>query len=527
MSYVNNLKMAKKIAQYTNMNGVDEITQKCYLNMDDLRNIIIGNMINPLDITIFPEDDEIITLTKDHEFLIEGENDNDIGYFYRYGEGVYKNLASLGSSGDIPIKFTSELEEVYNYVMERFNKRMRFTINKKDMEYMQKHDNWEDDEYNGGLMLPVLCNKNKHGKNTYWKIYVLDNKIHRQMRTGEDGKIRNFPEVECKGKNIGRKNETSDQEQALFEAHSMWLKKQDQNYSLFDLDAPEQVDQPPPNILPMLANKYNERKKYLAKPFAVSPKLDGVRVIARKNDSDIVMTSRLGKEFFFMDTLRSHIKSVIDDVTILDGELYSHTIPFNAISGATRAKKKPSQYDKMIEMWVFDIADPDQTYKQRMDRLKKIQKSYDKKYNKKKKFLKFVYYDEVNNDEDVQKFHDNYVNKGYEGVMCRNFEGKYRFKHRSNDLLKYKNFEDDEFKIVDAKKGTGTEEGAIVFTCESKSGKRFDVRPRGEIEKRREMFKNKDDYMGKMLTVRYQNTGIEEEDALPRFPVGIEVRDYE
>ena len=30
-----------------------------------------------------------------------------------------------------------------------------------------------------------------------------------------------------------------------------------------------------------------------------------------------------------------------------------------------------------------------------------------------------------------------------------------------------------------------------------------------------------------MLTVRYQNTGIQEEDALPRFSVGIEVRDYE
>ena len=111
--------------------------------------------------------------------------------------------------------------------------------------------------------------------------------------------------------------------------------------------------------------------------------------------------------------------------------------------------------------------------------------------------------------------------------MCRNLDGKYKFKHRSNDLLKFKNFEDSEFRIVDAKKGTGTEEGAIVFTCETEDGQEFDVRPRGEIEKRREMFINKESYIGKMLTVRYQNTGIQEEDALPRFPVGIEVRDYE
>ena len=111
--------------------------------------------------------------------------------------------------------------------------------------------------------------------------------------------------------------------------------------------------------------------------------------------------------------------------------------------------------------------------------------------------------------------------------MCRNLNGKYKLKHRSNDLLKFKNFEDSEFKIVDAKKGTGTEEGAIVFMCETEYGKKFDVRPRGEIEKRREMFCNKDDYIGKMLTVRYQNTGIMDDDAVPRFPVGIDVRDYE
>ena len=162
-----------------------------------------------------------------------------------------------------------------------------------------------------------------------------------------------------------------------------------------------------------------------------------------------------------------------------------------------------------------------------MLQLKKIQNLYDKKFNKKKKLLKFVYYEEVSTDKEVKCYHDKYVEKGYEGVMCRNLNGKYKLKHRSNDLLKYKNFEDSEFKIVDAKKGTGTEEGAIVFTCENENGDRFDVRPRGEIEKRRQMFQDREKYFGKMLTVRYQNTGIEEIDSLPRFPVGIEVRDYE
>ncbi len=403
-----------------------------------------------------------------------------------------------------------------------------FNINGKDIKYFENDIQWDKDEVTGGVILPVLFTTNKHGNNVFWRIYVIDNKIYRQMRTGDDGKVRVFPEVESKGKNIGKKNETSDHEQALFEAHSMWLKKQDQNYSIFDPNQ-KPLGAPPPNILPMLANKFTERQKYLTVPFGISPKLDGVRVIARKNeDGTVNMTSRLGKTFTFLNKLREHINFILEDnTTFLDGELYSHTIPFNAISGATRASKTPSKFDHMIEMWIFDIADPEMTYFDRMEKLKAMQQKYDKKFNKKKKFLKFVYYVEGKDEKDVTSWHDHYVKKGYEGVMCRNFQGKYRFKHRSNDLLKYKNFEDHEFEIIGSKKGTGTEEGAIVFTCQTQSGKPFDVRPRGEIELRRDMFTNKEFYVGKMLTVRYQNTGIEEEDAVPRFPVGIEVRDYE
>ncbi len=402
-----------------------------------------------------------------------------------------------------------------------------FNINGREMKFLTNSEKWgEDYIHKDRLMLPLLFSKNKHNNYVYWKIYVIDDKIYREMRTGEDGKIRIFPEIECKGKNVGRKNETSDHEQALFESYSMWLKKQDQNYFIFNSSEKISVMKPV-NILPMLANKFEDRKQYLEKPFGVSPKLDGVRVIARFIEDELVLTSRLGKEFIFMNNLRHHLNSVLDVNTILDGELYSHTIPFNAISGATRAKKTPSKFDNMIEMWVFDIIDEEKSYKDRMKQLKQIQYNYDKKFNKKKKLIKFVYYDEVRTQEEVEIAHDKYVEKGYEGVMCRNLNGKYKLKHRSNDLLKFKNFEDSEFKIADAKKGTGTEEGAIVFMCETESGKKFDVRPRGEIDKRREMFCNKDDYIGKMLTVRYQNTGIINEDSVPRFPVGIEVRDYE
>jgi ATP-dependent DNA ligase len=140
--------------------------------------------------------------------------------------------------------------------------------------------------------------------------------------------------------------------------------------------------------------------------------------------------------------------------------------------------------------------------------------------------LKFVYYEEVVSRGEVKWWHSEYVKRGFEGVICRNIDGVYKQKFRSYDLQKYKDFEDTEFKIVGVKDGKGSEKEAILFVCEC-GDQTFDVRPRGSIEKRRDMWKRGDEYMGKMLTVRYQNTGIQEEGGMPRFPVGIDVRDYE
>ena len=116
------------------------------------------------------------------------------------------------------------------------------------------------------------------------------------------------------------------------------------------------------------------------------------------------------------------------------------------------------------------------------------------------------------------------LSQGYEGMMARNKNSLYKFKNRSYDLQKVKRFQDDEFKIIGGKDGSGREAGMIVFKCITNSGLEFDVRPRGSHEERTKMFNNLDSYIGKMLTVRFQELT---DDGRPRFPVGIAVRDYE
>ena len=113
---------------------------------------------------------------------------------------------------------------------------------------------------------------------------------------------------------------------------------------------------------------------------------------------------------------------------------------------------------------------------------------------------------------------------GFEGLILRNCNGIYEVNKRSYDLQKYKHFIDEEFDIIDFTEGTGDEKGLIIFICETKSGKTFSVRPKGNHEYRKELFDNGDYLIGKKLTVMFQEYSGE---GVPRFPVGITIRDYE
>jgi len=127
-------------------------------------------------------------------------------------------------------------------------------------------------------------------------------------------------------------------------------------------------------------------------------------------------------------------------------------------------------------------------------------------------------------ETDIKKWHDKWVQEGFEGVIVRNAAGLYKVKHRSPDLQKYKEFIDDEFEITGGHEGSGPDMGTVVFEVKNEEGKTFSVRPKGTREARAEWYKDIKNLIGKELTVRYQNLS---EDSIPIFPVGIAVRDYE
>lgn len=379
---------------------------------------------------------------------------------------------------------------------------------------------------------PKLFGLATNGKHKEWFISIQelpDNTVLTKILNGyTDGKKAVSERITKKGKNIGKKNETSVYQQAYQEAEKKWIdKKEKEGYS-------EKLDKVVIPVYPMLAHKFEmttkKKKKDIIFPCFVQPKLDGYRCMVFKT-SQINLMSRVGKMFKNLPHLVNELEDFISDVkkqgfndVYLDGELYSDEIPFEEISGIIRTEKV-SQPEKevLIKYHIYDIyLKNEMVYS---DRKKVLDKNFKKKYD----FLKPVETLECSYPNQIKKLHGNFVEKGFEGLMLRNKNGVYLCKNRSYDLQKYKEFQDEEYQITGFKEASGEDKGTIIWICQfqNNEGKidNFSVRPKGSRELRKKFFdectKDFSQYQGKWLKVKFQELS---ENLCPRFPVGLEVR---
>ena len=259
----------------------------------------------------------------------------------------------------------------------------------------------------------------------------------------------------------------------------------------------------------------------------------------------------------------------------LDGELYSHELDFDRISGLARKKKRTQAEDEdtmKLGYRVYDFfsapsedfytvadnngyaGDPEDLvneykleaihYKSpyrirygllaliyRLNQIDKVPGTSDPKAivtsltSSAVELTENIY---VLKEDQLEEIHDLFVNEGYEGLMLRNLDMPYEFS-RSWNLVKYKVMKDGEYKIVDAEQALkGKQKGAIIWICETPQGDRFNVVPNGTIESRKKLWTewelNPNDFIGKELTVQYQELTPK---GIPRFPKGLAIRDYE
>ena len=270
---------------------------------------------------------------------------------------------------------------------------------------------------------------------------------------------------------------------------------------------------------PMLAHRYNEKKGDIKFPCFVQPKLDGVRCVVVGNK----LYSRNGNRFPVLPHIENELKLFNKNNLILDGELFTDDINFEKIVGLVKKYKKSEEDEKnslKIYLNVFDYIDSKLPFNKRLINLNQF---FEK--NKNMKYIKQVKTEECPQEKNIEEFLEKYTKEKYEGLIIRNKSGLYEENTRSVHLQKLKKFIDEEFEIIDyTTPDQGKEVGCVIWICRTKEGKQFSVRPSGNYQERKKLYREAKKYIGKMLTVRYQELT---NGHVPRFPVGVTIRDYE
>ena len=390
-----------------------------------------------------------------------------------------------------------------------------------------------------------IYSKDKTGKTRVWKATVfslpLSNDAMSVIHHGiYGGKLQVDTRQYTEGKNIGKKNETTPLQQCIAEVEKKRkdkMEKEGYSETSVSSNAEEQKtetkestteSQQVRKVFPMLANKYEpassetdakKKRKGIVFPYFVQPKLDGLRcVVYLDANNKPVYQSRTGGYFAVLQHLDASIMDILSrhPGMILDGELYTTEIPFEELAGIIK-KKTLTDADKQkiscVQYHVYDLVIPYMPFRERLTILQNILST--------NQSIQLVPSYLIHTPQQFKEKFGEYVAQGYEGIMLRNTEGLYQENYRSNDLMKYKEFFEAEYPIVDFKEASGRDAGTVIWECETPEGRRFGVRPRGTQEARREWFNQGASYVGKQLTVIYQELS---EMGVPRFPVGKAIR---
>ena len=363
------------------------------------------------------------------------------------------------------------------------------------------------------------------GKVRQWKGWTElneDGSVTIKLEHGQqNGKLQIKERIVTKGKNIGKSNETTIEQQAQSDLDSIYQKQLDDGYvqNIDDYVEPKR---------PMLAHKYQDRGKSVdwKKDNYASTKLDGIRCfIFVDKDGNCTFESRTGKEFKYFQHIELEVQSKNITNAILDGELYSENISFEKICSLVNSDDYVPEEDVEIKFYIYDMIlnnNLDETFENRYKRYSSI---FDTNVEN---HIISVTQTLVKSEEDMKILAAQFVSENYEGLMLKQGDAKYDFGKRSIALLKYKEMHSAEFKIKD------------IFVAENDPD-RVQIELYINPENTEETFKigtlkgnkednynnyycNKDNLINKWLTVNYQTLTSY---GVPLFPVGIGIREGE
>jgi len=358
-------------------------------------------------------------------------------------------------------------------------------------------------------MSDVLYSRNNDGTINTWEPEIDDDGRAYRFRHGRQGGAivtTEWTEPKAKGKNTV-------EEQVRAEVRSHIARKIKDGYT----DDITKVDEKR-FFEPMLAKPYEAKRVDLAaEDWYSQPKLDGVRCIARSTG----LWTRTGEPIVTCPHIVQDLAPIFAEHPdlVLDGELYSDNLAadFNTLISLVK-KSKPKSEDleatkARIEYHVYDCFDP---HRPTLDFFNRAAKFYNLIQSLPPNSIMFVSTLKVRNQSHMDELFQQYLANGQEGQMLR--RGSSRYQHlRTFDLLKRKEFQDDEFEVVDILEGRGNRSGmAGAVTILMKNGTTCEATPKGTDAVRIDMLSRRQLLIGKRATVQF--FGVTPDGKL-RFPV--------
>ena len=337
----------------------------------------------------------------------------------------------------------------------------------------------------------------------------------------EKGTLRVASCTYAEAKNIGKKNETSAEQQALKEARAMARLKVKEGWH-------ETIEAAYANTVNtdrvMLAYNYKDVKPEDKKglfPCDGQFKLNGMRATARKSQYTMKLWSRRNNPIRELPHIERELRLLEENGICenFDGELYKHGYSLQKIVSIAKRADHPNTTD--LKWHIYDVNTPLPWAQRRviLDKLRSMIAALDLRH------IEVVRTTRLENEDDARWLLQCAKEEGYEGAMYRQFDEEYYNSQNEADrnvraLTKDKGEMDSaEFKIIG---GEEDADGGMTLLLTTKQGGKFKARMQGTHAERAALWET--NCIGKYATVNFFGLS---EYGIPQNPTAEVIRDYE
>lgn len=284
-----------------------------------------------------------------------------------------------------------------------------------------------------------------------------------------------------------------------------------------------------------LADKFNPKKHILDSDWVIERKLDGVRCNVINRNGVIKCYSRQGKEITTLGKLVDELQGHLPNNMILDGEIC--LVDNNGLESFQGIMKEIKRKNHTIEnplLLAFDYLTLEEfenkkgttKYTNRVEMLKEWYSLQNWENNSKAaKHLSIINYERYS-PRILEEWNQRVKEWHWEGLMFRKdvgYEGK-----RTQNLLKYKMFNDAEYKVIGVEEGDAQEVingvahkikcvGALII---EHKGNKVGVGTGLSLEQRKRWYEHPEEIIGKICTIKYfEETQNQDGSWSLRFPV--------